>query len=88
MLYKGDKGLNDAARPPESGQDEAGDFSASSLPLLDNARWSQSQQQINAVDTVLFYILDYPKIIHFLQSLVLSAYYTILHLFNGTRIIK
>ena len=32
MLYKGDKGFNDAARPPEGGPAEAGALSASSLP--------------------------------------------------------
>ena len=47
MLYKGDKGVNDAACLPEGGPAEgnpaegdpaeAGGFSASSLPLLDNA---------------------------------------------------
>ena len=33
MLYEDDKGINDAARPPEGGPAEAGDLSASSLPL-------------------------------------------------------
>ena len=32
MLYKGDKGVNDAARPPEGGLAEAGGLSTSSLP--------------------------------------------------------
>ena len=36
MLYKGDKGVNDAARPPEGGPAEVGGLSASSLPLQDN----------------------------------------------------
>ena len=49
MLYMGYKGVNDAAHPPEGGLAEVGSLSASSLPLLDNARKRQSQQQINAV---------------------------------------
>ena len=44
VLYKGDKGINDAAHPAE-----AEDLSSSSLPLLDRARKRQSQQRINAV---------------------------------------
>ena len=50
MLYKGDKDVNDAARPAESGPAEAGSFTASSLPLLDSARSRQSQHQFNPVD--------------------------------------
>ena len=38
MLYKGDKSVNDAVRPPEGDPNKAGGFSASCLPLLDNAR--------------------------------------------------
>ena len=52
MLYKGDKGVSDAARPPEGGLSKAGGLSASSLPLLDNADWGQNQQQINVVGLV------------------------------------
>ena len=37
MLYKGDKGVNDAARPPEGGSTKLMGLSASCLPLLDNA---------------------------------------------------
>ena len=33
MLYKGDDGVSDAARSSEDGPTEAGDLSASSLPL-------------------------------------------------------
>ena len=51
-LYKGDKGINDAVRPPEGGPTEAGDHSASVLPLLDNTHRGQSQQQINAVGVI------------------------------------
>ena len=43
MLYNGDKGVNDAARPPEGGPAQAGGHTTSSLSLLDNARVSQSQ---------------------------------------------
>ena len=32
VLYKGDRGVSDAARPPEGGLAEAVDLSASSLP--------------------------------------------------------
>ena len=32
MLYKGDKGVNNAARPPEGSPAEVGGLSASSLP--------------------------------------------------------
>ena len=49
MLYKGNKDVNDTARPPEGGPAEDSGLPASSLPLLDNPRWSQNQQQINAV---------------------------------------
>ena len=38
MLYKGDKGVNDAARPPEGSPAQAEGLLPSSLPLLDNAR--------------------------------------------------
>ncbi len=34
MLYKGDKGVNDAARPFESGPDEAERHLTSSLPWI------------------------------------------------------
>ena len=34
VLYKRDKGVNVAARPPEGGPAEAGDLSASNLPLI------------------------------------------------------
>ena len=37
MLYKGDKGVNDAARPLKGSQAEVRGVSASSLPLLDSA---------------------------------------------------
>ena len=46
VLYKGDKGVNDAARPPKGGPAEAGDLSASSLPwnitppVVTPCRWS------------------------------------------------
>ena len=33
VLFKGDKGINDAAHPSEGGPAEAGGLSASSLPL-------------------------------------------------------
>ena len=49
VQYKGDKGVSNAASSYEGGPAEAGGLSASSLPLLDNAGWGQSQQQINAV---------------------------------------
>ena len=49
VLYKGDKFVNDVASPLEGNPTEAGDLSALSQPLLDNARWVQSQQQMNAV---------------------------------------
>ena len=49
MLYKGDTGVNVAARQPEDGPTEVGSLLASSLPLLDNACNRQSQLQINAV---------------------------------------
>ena len=49
MLYKGDKGVENPARPPEGGPAETGGHTASSLPLLDNARSGQSQQQFYAV---------------------------------------
>ena len=40
MLYKGDKGVNDAARPPAGGPAEAGVFSALSLPWsIDRPTW-------------------------------------------------
>ena len=38
MLYKGDKGVTDAARPPEHGPAEAGGISTSSLPVMFDAR--------------------------------------------------
>ena len=38
MLYEGDKGVYDAAHPPERGPAEAGRLSASSLLFLDSAR--------------------------------------------------
>ena len=38
MLYKGDKDVSDAARPPEGGLAEVGGLSASSLPLMFDAR--------------------------------------------------
>ena len=37
MLYKGNKGVNDAACAPEGGPAEARGLTASSLPLLDRA---------------------------------------------------
>ena len=40
VLYKGDKGVNDAARPPECGPAEAGSLPASSLPWsIDCLAW-------------------------------------------------
>ena len=40
MLYKGDKGVSDATRPPEDGPTEAGGLLASSLPLnIDGPTW-------------------------------------------------
>ena len=38
VLYKCDKGVNEAARSPEGGLDEAGRLLALSLPLLDSDR--------------------------------------------------
>ena len=52
MLYKNDKSVNDAARQPEGGPAEPGGLSVSSLPLLDNAGWGQSQLQIYAVGLI------------------------------------
>ena len=49
VLYKGDKGVHDATRPPAGGPAEAGGHMVSSLPSLDSARSHQSQKQINAV---------------------------------------
>ena len=43
VQYKSDKGVNDAAHPPEGGLADTSSLLASSLPLLDNARWGQSQ---------------------------------------------
>ena len=37
VLYKGVKGVNEAARPPEGGPAETGGLSGSNLPLMDNA---------------------------------------------------
>ena len=49
VLYNGEKGVNDSARPPEGGPAEVRGLSASSLPLLDGACWCQTLRQINAV---------------------------------------
>ena len=38
VLYKGDKGVTDAACQPESSLAEVGGLTVSSLPLLDGAR--------------------------------------------------
>ena len=44
LLYKGAKGVNDAAHSPEGGPAEAGGLSASSLPwfILEASLWEQS----------------------------------------------
>ena len=70
MLYKNDRGANDAAHPPEGGPFEAGSVSDSGLPLLDNAVWGQKQLQINAVGHI--YVLSLGlriKWLYFLQMI-------------------
>ena len=49
VLYKRDKGVNDAVCLPEFGPAEVRDLTVSSLPLFDSARQRQRQQHFNAV---------------------------------------
>ena len=59
ILYKGNKGVNDAARPPKGGPVEAGSLSATSLPWgIDRT----TQMQDSPLNSQRKYPLGFPNV--------------------------
>ena len=52
MLYKGDKDVNDAARPPEGSPAETRDLLASSLPWSIDVQSTQSAGTVEYADSI------------------------------------
>ena len=69
VQYKGDTGVNLAARPPEGGPAEPRDLSTRSLPLLDNTLWDQSQQQTHVSWRLINGFIPFPKVLAFFHTL-------------------